>query len=39
MASGVKGTTPPHLVGGVITEHGILSPYDLARFYGQQDQA
>jgi methylthioribose-1-phosphate isomerase len=31
--------TPPYLVAGVITEHGILSPYDLARFYGQRDQA
>jgi methylthioribose-1-phosphate isomerase len=26
--------TPPHLVAGVITEHGILNPYDLARHYG-----
>jgi methylthioribose-1-phosphate isomerase len=26
--------TPPHFVAGVITQHGILSPYDLARFFG-----
>ena len=26
--------TPPHLVAGVITEHGVLSPYDLARYFG-----
>ena len=26
--------TPPHLVAGVITQHGILSPYDLPRYYG-----
>ncbi|MBA4420136.1 MAG: eIF-2B alpha/beta/delta-like protein [Anaerolinea sp.] len=26
--------TPPHLVSGVITQFGILSPYDLARFFG-----
>jgi methylthioribose-1-phosphate isomerase len=26
--------TPPHLVAGVITQHGILSPYDLARYFG-----
>jgi methylthioribose-1-phosphate isomerase len=25
--------TPPHLVAGVITVHGILSPYDLHRHY------
>ena len=25
--------TPPHLVAGVITEHGILSPYDLKRYF------
>ncbi len=25
--------TPPHLVAGVITQHGILSPYDLKRYY------
>jgi methylthioribose-1-phosphate isomerase len=25
--------TPPHLVAGVITVHGILSPYDLVRHY------
>jgi methylthioribose-1-phosphate isomerase len=27
--------TPPHLVAGIVTEHGILSPYDLARYYGR----
>lgn len=26
--------TPPHLVSGVITEYGILNPYDLQRYYG-----
>ena len=26
--------TPPHLVAGVITRHGILSAYDLARYFG-----
>jgi methylthioribose-1-phosphate isomerase len=26
--------TPPHLVAGVITEHGVLSAYDLARYFG-----
>ncbi len=26
--------TPPHLVAGVITAHGVLSPYDLARYFG-----
>ncbi len=26
--------TPPHFVAGVITQHGILSPYDLARYFG-----
>lgn len=25
--------TPPHLVSGVITQHGILSAYDLRRYY------
>lgn len=25
--------TPPHLVAGVITPHGILSPYDLHRYF------
>ncbi len=25
--------TPPHLVAGVITEHGILSAYDLKRYF------
>ncbi len=26
--------TPPHMVAGIVTEHGVLSPYDLARYYG-----
>jgi methylthioribose-1-phosphate isomerase len=26
--------TPPEFVSGVITQHGILSPYDLARYFG-----
>ena len=26
--------TPPHLVAGVITEYGVMSPYDLARYFG-----
>ncbi len=26
--------TPPEYVAGVITQHGILSPYDLARYFG-----
>jgi methylthioribose-1-phosphate isomerase len=26
--------TPPHLVSGVITEYGILSPYDLHHYFG-----
>ncbi|MDD5369971.1 MAG: s-methyl-5-thioribose-1-phosphate isomerase [Anaerolineaceae bacterium] len=26
--------TPPHLVAGVITQFGVLSPYDLRRFFG-----
>jgi methylthioribose-1-phosphate isomerase len=26
--------TPPHLVSGLITQYGILNPYDLHRFYG-----
>lgn len=36
---GVKGyypsfdITPPHLVSGVVTDAGIYSPYDLARYY------
>ena len=25
--------TPPHLVAGIITVHGVLSPYDLKRHY------
>jgi methylthioribose-1-phosphate isomerase len=28
--------TPPHLVAGVITKHGILSPYDLARYFSTE---
>lgn len=36
---GVKGfypsfdITPPHLVSGIVTDQGILSPYDLKRYY------
>ncbi len=26
--------TPPHFVAGVISQHGILSPYDLAHYFG-----
>jgi methylthioribose-1-phosphate isomerase len=26
--------TPPHLVAGIITKHGVLSPYDLPRHFG-----
>lgn len=38
---GVKGyypafdITPPHLVSGVVTDRGIMSPYDLRRYYGE----
>ncbi len=38
---GVKGyypsfdITPPHLVSGVVTDRGIFSPYDLARYYAE----
>ncbi len=38
-AQGVKGyypafdITPPHLVSGVVTDKGIYSPYDLARYF------
>ncbi len=28
--------TPPHLVAGVITRYGILSPYDLARYFTEK---
>ncbi|MDL2288901.1 S-methyl-5-thioribose-1-phosphate isomerase [Oscillospiraceae bacterium OttesenSCG-928-F05] len=37
--AGVKGyypafdATPPHLVSGVVTDRGILTPYDLHRYY------
>ncbi|HUW69976.1 MAG TPA: s-methyl-5-thioribose-1-phosphate isomerase [bacterium] len=37
--AGVKGyypafdITPPHLVSGVVTDRGIMSPYDLRRYY------
>lgn len=40
---GVKGyyptfdDTPPHLVSGVVTDRGIFSPYDLARYYKNSD--
>lgn len=39
--AGVKGyypsfdITPPHLVSGVVTDRGIMSPYDLRRYYGE----
>jgi len=42
-AEGVKGyypafdVTPPHLVSGVVTDQGILSPYDLNRYFRMQD--
>jgi methylthioribose-1-phosphate isomerase len=26
--------TPPHLVAGVITKYGVLSAYDLKRYFG-----
>lgn len=26
--------TPPHLVAGIITQFGVLSPYDLRRYFG-----
>ncbi|MBQ8973378.1 MAG: S-methyl-5-thioribose-1-phosphate isomerase [Clostridia bacterium] len=38
-AQGVKGyypsfdITPPHLVSGVVTDMGVLSPYDLTRYF------
>lgn len=38
---GVKGyypsfdITPPHLVSGVVTDRGIMSPYDLRRYYSE----
>lgn len=41
---GVKGyypsfdITPPHLVSGVITDRGIFAPYDLARYYLNNDE-
>jgi methylthioribose-1-phosphate isomerase len=41
---GVKGfyptfdATPPHLVSGVVTDKGILSPYDLDRYYENNDE-
>jgi len=39
--AGVKGyypsfdITPPHLVSGVVTDRGIMSPYDLRRYYAE----
>ena len=42
-AEGVKGyypafdITPPHLVSGVVTDQGILAPYDLNRYFRMQD--
>ncbi len=38
---GVKGyypsfdITPPHLVSGIVTDRGIMSPYDLRRYYSE----
>lgn len=40
---GVKGyypafdITPPHLVSGVVTNHGVYAPYDLARYFEHAD--
>lgn len=40
---GVKGyyptfdATPPHIVSGVVTDRGIFSPYDLDRYYKNND--
>ncbi len=31
--------TPPHLVAGAITRRGVLSPYDLKRYYSSGDRA
>jgi methylthioribose-1-phosphate isomerase len=28
--------TPPHLVSGIITEFGVLNPYDLHKYYAAQ---
>ena len=28
--------TPPHLVSGVVTQYGILNPYDLKRYFGEK---
>ena len=28
--------TPPHLVSGVVTQYGILNPYDLERYFGEK---
>ncbi len=42
---GVKGyypafdITPPHLVSGVVTDKGIMSPYDLARYYNEKTES
>jgi len=41
---GVKGyypsfdITPPHLVSGVVTDAGILSPYDLHRYFASGNE-
>lgn len=41
---GVKGyypsfdITPPHLVSGVVTDHGIYSPFDLNRYYQEHNE-
>ncbi len=29
--------TPPHYVSGIITRHGVLSPFDLPRYFAQSD--
>jgi len=41
---GVKGYDPafdamsPHLVSGVVSDRGIFSPYDLERYYKNNDK-
>ncbi len=41
---GVKGyypafdITPPHLVSGVVTDKGIMSPYDLYKYYNEKTE-
>ena len=42
-AEGVKGyypsfdVTPPHLISGVVTDHGVFSPYDLRSYLAHAD--